>query len=60
MLMWEDAAGRAGEGGRKILDDRSVEAAGGLAELLSRHADEVMARAAPDETDHCAVIHRPR
>jgi hypothetical protein len=49
MLMWEDAAGRAHEGERARLDGAIVDKAGGLAELLSYHADTVMASVAPDE-----------
>ena len=47
MLMWDEALRtRAGE--RIVLDGAMVEAAGGLAELLSGHADRVMDAAAPD------------
>ena len=49
MLMWEDAVRRAGPGKRVRLDGAIVDKAGGLAELLSQHADDVMASAAPDE-----------
>ena len=49
MLMWGDAVARAEQGRRPRLDGRIVDEAGGLAALLSRHADEVMAKAAPDE-----------
>ena len=48
MLMWEDAARRARPGERVSLDGAIVDEAGGLAELLSGHADKVMASAAPD------------
>lgn len=48
-LMWGDAVVRAGEGRRPVLDGRIVDEAGGLAVLLSRHADEVMAKAVPDQ-----------
>ena len=48
-LMWGDAVVRAGEGRRPVLDGRIVDEAGGLAALLSRHADEVMAKAVPDQ-----------
>jgi hypothetical protein len=48
MLMWDEGTrGRTGE--RIVLDGAIVEKAGGLAELLSRHADAVMASVAPDE-----------
>ena len=50
MLMWDDAAGRAHEGERPRLDGAIVDKAGGLAELLSYHADRVMASVAPDES----------
>jgi hypothetical protein len=49
MLMWEDALARARTGDRVALNGAIVDEAGGLAELLSSHADKVMARAAPDE-----------
>ena len=49
MLMWEDAVQRAGKGERVRLDGAIVDEAGGLAELLSGHADRVMASVAPDE-----------
>jgi hypothetical protein len=49
MLMWEDARRRAPPGGRATLDGRIVDEAGSLAQLLSSHADAVMASAAPDE-----------
>jgi energy-coupling factor transporter ATP-binding protein EcfA2 len=47
MLMW-DAAARGKTAGRIELDGAMVEEAGGLAELLSGHADRVMDAAAPD------------
>ena len=40
---------RARPGERVTLDGAIVDEAGGLAELLSGHADAVMASAAPDE-----------
>jgi hypothetical protein len=47
MLMWEEAA--RGKAGRPIvLDGATVEKIGGLAELLSDHADRVMDVVAPD------------
>ena len=49
MLMWEDAVRRAAPGARPTLDIGIVEEAGGLAELLSSHADAVMAKAAPHQ-----------
>ncbi len=48
MLMWDEASRRT-SGGRVALDGSIVEEAGGLAELLSQHADAVMASVAPDE-----------
>ena len=48
MLMWADAFQRAARGDRVRLDARLVDKSGGLAELLSSHADKVMARSAPD------------
>ena len=47
MLMWEEAA-RGNTGEPIVLDGAMVEKAGGLAELLSGHADRVMDAAAPD------------
>ena len=49
MLMWDDAIQRAGPDGSVTLDGSLVDTAGSLAELLSGHADRVMALAAPDE-----------
>jgi hypothetical protein len=49
MLMWEDAKRCAASRGRPTLDGRIVYDAGGLAKLLSSHANAVMASAAPDE-----------
>jgi uncharacterized protein len=49
MLMWDEAAARARPGERRELDGAMVDAAGGLAELLSGHADKVMDSVAPDE-----------
>ena len=49
MLMWDDAAQRTGPDGAVTLDGSLVDTAGSLAELLSGHADRVMALAAPDE-----------
>jgi TIR domain len=75
MLMWEDALRRA-NGGAALLDGAIVDEAGGLAGLLSSHADRIMAAAAPDErrrgivdavfraltevNGHGAPIRRPR
>jgi conflict system STAND superfamily ATPase len=55
MLMWEDAKQSASPGGRPVLSGRIVDEAGGLAELLSRHADAVMASAAPDQRGQSIV-----
>jgi WD40 repeat protein len=49
MQMWEDATKRAVPGGPVTLDGGVVDGAGGLANLLSDHADAVMARAATEE-----------
>jgi hypothetical protein len=49
MLMWEDALARMRSGESMALDGAIVDEAGGLAELLSKHADRVMASVAPDE-----------
>ena len=48
MLMWDDAAARTPSGGRITLSDALVDKAGGLGELLSNHADEVLAAVAGD------------
>ena len=47
-LMWDDALRRAGPNSRVTMEGSILEKAGGLAGLLSRHAGEVMAYAAPD------------
>ena len=47
MLMWDEAA-HAKTDERIVLDGAIVDRAGGLAELLSSHADRVMDAAAPD------------
>ncbi|MGO9741139.1 MAG: hypothetical protein ACLPN5_06425, partial [Roseiarcus sp.] len=49
MLMWDAARARAAPGAKPVLDGAKVDEAGGLAALLSNHADTVMAAAAPDE-----------
>jgi TPR repeat protein len=48
MLMWEDAVRRTQPGHRIVIDGDIVDAAGGLAELLSQHADSILAAVAPD------------
>jgi WD40 repeat protein/signal transduction histidine kinase len=55
MLMWEDAKQSASPGGRPVLSGRIVDEAGGLAELLSRHADAVMVSAAHDQRGQSIV-----
>jgi formylglycine-generating enzyme required for sulfatase activity len=55
MLMWQDAARRAKPGERARLDGAIVDEAGGLAELLSNHADKVMASVAWDEPGEALV-----
>jgi WD40 repeat protein len=49
MLMWEDAKRRAPQDGRATVTGGIVDEAGGLAKLLSGHADAVMASVAPDD-----------
>ena len=49
MLMWNEATARTPEGETILLDARLLDEAGGLAALLSGHADRVLAEAAPDE-----------
>ena len=48
-MMWDDAVQRAGSNGLMTMEGSIVDQAGGLANLLSQHADQVMASAAPDE-----------
>ena len=48
-LMWDDAVRRAGANGLVTMKGSIVDEAGGLANLLSQHADQVMASVAPDE-----------
>jgi tetratricopeptide (TPR) repeat protein len=48
MLMWAEASKRTPAGQPIALDGAIVEKAGGLAGLLSEHADAVMAAVAPD------------
>jgi hypothetical protein len=49
MRMWDDALQRARPGERAQLDGAMVDEAGGLAGLLSDHADRVMESVAPDQ-----------
>jgi hypothetical protein len=55
MRIWNDAEAKASSGGKITLDTHQLDAAGGLSELLSRHADEVMLAATPDERRQLAV-----
>jgi hypothetical protein len=48
-LMWDGALRRAGSNGRLTIEGSIVDEAGGLASLLSQHADQVMASVAPDD-----------
>jgi formylglycine-generating enzyme required for sulfatase activity len=50
MLMWDDAKKRAAPDERVKLDGAVVDRAGNLPELLSAHADRVMAEVAPDDS----------
>jgi TPR repeat protein/energy-coupling factor transporter ATP-binding protein EcfA2 len=47
MLIWNDAAQRTEPGQKIVADARLLDEAGGLGQLLSGHADKVMALAAP-------------
>jgi formylglycine-generating enzyme required for sulfatase activity len=53
--MWNEATGKAGPGNKIMLDAAPLAAAGGLAKLLSAHADAVVAEAAPDPEQRYAV-----
>jgi tetratricopeptide (TPR) repeat protein len=48
-LMWDDAVRRAGSTGPMFMEGSVVDAAGSLANLLSQHADQVMASVALDD-----------
>ena len=48
MFLWNAAAGRAKPGERIVVDSGPLEAAGGLVNLLSNHADAVADEAAPE------------
>jgi hypothetical protein len=48
-LMWDDAARRGSPNAPVTVDGSVVDAAGGLANLLSDHADAVMASVTPDD-----------
>ena len=56
MLMWEDAVGRAHQGGRARLDGAIVDKAGGLDELLSEHADKIMASVVAPHEGRAALV----
>jgi TPR repeat protein len=49
MMMWREAVKRTPPDERIVLDGDIVEKAGGLAALLSEHADDVMKEVAPDQ-----------
>jgi TPR repeat protein len=49
MMMWRQAVERTAPNQRIVLDGDIVEKAGGLAGLLSEHADDVMKEVAPDQ-----------
>jgi formylglycine-generating enzyme required for sulfatase activity len=48
MLMWHEALAKAPAGGKFTLGPTPLEAAGGLARMLSAHADAVVKTVAPD------------
>ncbi len=48
MYMWNTAAAKTPPGGKIVLDPLPLEESGGLASLLSRHADAIVDEAAPD------------
>jgi formylglycine-generating enzyme required for sulfatase activity len=55
MYMWNSAAGKAQAGDKIVLEPSPLEEAGGLASLLSRHADAIVDEAAPDPVRRYAV-----
>ena len=55
MYMWNTAAAKAQPGGKIVLDPLPLEESGGLASLLSRHADAIVDEAAPDPERRYAV-----
>jgi formylglycine-generating enzyme required for sulfatase activity len=57
MLMWHDALTKRGAGGKIALDPTPLEAAGGLARMLSAHADTAVEAAAPDPGRRYVVEH---
>ncbi len=55
MYMWNIAAAKTPFGGKLVLEPLLLEEAGGLASLLSRHADAIVDEAAPDPERRYAV-----
>ena len=55
MYMWNNAAAKTPAGGKIILDPLPLEESGGLASLLSRHADAIVDEAAADSERRYAV-----
>jgi formylglycine-generating enzyme required for sulfatase activity/energy-coupling factor transporter ATP-binding protein EcfA2 len=55
MYMWNTAAAKTQPGGKITLEPLPLEEAGGLASLLSRHADAIVDEAAPDPERRYAV-----
>jgi formylglycine-generating enzyme required for sulfatase activity len=55
MYMWNTAAVKTQPGSKIILEPLPLEEAGGLASLLSRHADAIVEEAAPDPERRYAV-----
>jgi formylglycine-generating enzyme required for sulfatase activity len=55
MYMWNTAAVKTESGGKIVLDPLPLEESGGLASLLSRHADAIVDEAAPDPERRYAV-----
>jgi formylglycine-generating enzyme required for sulfatase activity len=55
MYIWNAAAAKAQPGNKIVLEAAPLEAAGGLASLLSGHADAVVDEAAPDPERRYAV-----
>jgi hypothetical protein len=53
--MWNAAAALAKDGEKIVLESEPLESAGGLAKLLSRHADAVVDEAAPDQEHRYAI-----
>ena len=55
MYMWNAEAAKARPGSKIVLEAAPLKAAGGLAELLSNHADAIVDEAAPDRERRYAV-----